>query len=370
MNITDDVLGQTPYTRLLPLGYMVPTFYPTPSGTVQARSGAPQVTLQDPDLQARAQRLLNVLYWTADACKDQQGMDDASTLKVFIAPEFYFRKASADEVSGGGFSRSTSFGAYPERARQELAEALYGAIHDSPLFKDWVIVAGTLCSALPFDLSGRMNLLNTAIMLRGQRAQPDASVPYIFMEKHYISNIDGPDGRDHANLDPTTTYSFRLNPDQHLDNLVYWDGMSVGLEVCLDHSEQVVANAMNLLRQTLGPRAASLELQLVTSCGMSIVQQAVAVADGALVMLVDGYSHVDSGLREPIFQMGRHDAATGSTHAVPATSFQLKALPDGADYRVTYAGGLYTGRQGVWTSTQPLALNATKTQATSAAVSP
>lgn len=351
MNITKEVLGKNKYTSLLPLSYMVPTFYPTPPGAVVPQGGAPRITLSDPDLQMRAQRLVNVLYWTANTFKDQDGMKDEGTLKTFIAPEFYFRKVSDEEVGRGCFLQSTSFGSYPERSRYELAEALYGAIHGSSLFNNWIIVAGSICSVLPGVPDERMNLLNTAIMMRGQRGTMDASVPYILMEKHYISNIDGPPWCNHANLDPSTAYSFHLNPDQELDNLIYWDDMSVGLEVCLDHSEQVVSNAMNLLRETMGPSAGRLDLQLVTSCGMSIVQQAVAVGDGALIMLTDGMSR---GTHEPIFQVGRRDASTGWTQVMDIDNFQFSELPEDASYRVR--DGQYQGRQGVWASKKKLSL--------------
>jgi hypothetical protein len=340
------------YTSLLPFSYMVPTFYPTPPGNVQPMNGAPMVTLTDPDLQARAQRLVNVLFWTAQTYQDQDGMQDGSTLKVFIAPEFYFRKASLAEVSSYGFRLGTSFGSYPESARQELVTVLDTIIRGTPLFKDWTIVAGSICSALPRQRpTDRLNLLNTALMLRGLRDTGDDSARYVMMEKHYISNIDGPPDDAHANLDPTTVYSFHLNPDQHLDNLIYWDDMSVGLEVCLDHSEQVVLNAVNELQRMMGPSAGKLCLQLVTSCGMSIVDEAVAVVDGALVMLTDGMSQVATGLREPRFQVGRFNAGTGAVEAIPSSQFDFTDLPADTSHRVDYARGQYAAkkrRQGVW----------------------
>ena len=359
LTATDYFLDKPRYSSMLPMSYMVPTFLPTASGNVGPRGNAPAILLHDRDLQARAQRLVNVLYWTANTYKNQDGMNDPDTLKVFIAPEFYFRKASTDETRDGQFTSSTSFGSYPERSRYALAEALYGAIQSSPLFKDWVIVAGTICSVLPRMPGERMNLLNTAIMLRGQRNSMDSSVPYALMEKHYISNIDGPDPLLHANLDPTTTYSFRLNPDQHLDNLIFWDGMSVGLEVCLDHSQQVLWNAMNLVGQVLGPKSDKLDLQLVTSCGMDISNQSVAVSNDALVMLTDGMSH-PSNLLEPKFQLGRYDANTGQADLFGPGSFTFEELPQDQDYQVLdYAGGWYVRlgrRQGVWASNSKLPL--------------
>ncbi|MDA8523658.1 hypothetical protein [Acidovorax sp. NCPPB 4044] len=357
---TQDMLqNASGYTAILPLSYMVPTFYPTPPGTVHPSSGAPLIRLDDPDLQARAQRLVNVLYWTASTYQNQDGMSDSRTLKVFIAPEFYFRKASRQETDQARFLRDTTFGSYPEHARYALSEVLYAATQNSPLFRDWVIVAGTVCSVLPMQEPHRLNLLNTAIMLRGSRARPDESVPYILMEKHYISHIDGPPEDWHANLDPSTTYSFQLNPDQHLDNLIYWDRMSVGLEVCLDHAKQVVVNAMNTLGQTLGPQATALDLQLVTSCGMAIVQQAVAVGDGSLIFLTDGMSHLQR-LQEPIFEIGRFNAATNTTTLIDPSAFQFTELPVHDDYRVDYLQGLYSKkglRQGVWAAKSPLPLH-------------
>jgi hypothetical protein len=346
------------YTSMLPLSYMVPTFYPTLPGNVQAVASALMVPLDDPDLQARAQRLVNVLYWTANQYQNHDGMDDPNTLKVFIAPEFYFRKSSAEESRAGGPMQSTSFGSYPDDARYYLAEVLYQVLSTTPLFRDWVIVAGSICSALPTGPGGRMNLLNTTIMLRGQRPVLDASVPYVLMEKRYISNIDGPQMQ--ANRDPTTIYSFRQNPDQSLDNIVFWDGMKVGLEVCLDHGMQVVSNAVNFIDQAVGPGAGTLDLQLVTSCGMSIVDQAVSVADGALIMLTDGMSHQGSGLPEPVFQVGRYNAKTGRTNVLDSDLFSFAELPKNSNYQVPdYAQGRYAAkgrRQGVYTSKSKLAL--------------
>ncbi|UPG95840.1 hypothetical protein [Luteibacter aegosomatissinici] len=349
------------YTSLLPLSYMVPTFYPTSPGIVQPMSGAPRITLADGDLQARAQRLVNVLYWTAEKYQNQDGMQDPGTLKVFIAPEFYFRKASPEEVGASAFEPATSFGSYPESARQDLAQELDRVISGTSLFKDWTIVAGTICSALPDQhVTGRPNLLNTAIMLRGLRDPIDDSARYVLMEKHYISRIDGPPKQWHANRDPTTVYSYNLNPDQFLDNLVYWDGMSVGLEVCLDHDEQVLRNALARLRRALGGPASRLDLQLVTSCGMSITNPAAAVKPGGLVMLTDGMSDMP-GLPEPDFQLGRFDAGKGKVRLVDDSQFDFAALPVDPSYQVLdYAGGLYTGEgrhQGVWAGQSRFALS-------------
>lgn len=331
------------YSKLLFMSYAVPTFYPAQAGAVAAASGAPTLALSDPDLQARAQRFLNVLYWSANQFANKQGMTDSSTLKLFMAPEFYFRKATPQEAASQQFALQTFYGSYPESSRYELAEALYGAIHGQPQFADWTVVSGTICSALPLSPSPtRMDLLNTAIMMRGNRAQMDSSVPYILMEKHYISHIDGPPQAWHANLNPTSVFSFNLNPDQSLDNVIQWDGMTNGLEVCLDHSRAVLVDALVRLGVVLGPSVPRFDLQTVTSCGMDIVLPSVAVKNGGLVPLTDGMSHSVSGYPTPQTRLSRYQNYALNDIQQPA----LVQLPGGANYNVAYPN--YTGQQGVY----------------------
>lgn len=338
--------GAGGYTHLLPMAWMVPTFHATRPGASIPQSGAPLIQLQDPDLQARAQRLVNVLFWTAQNYSNHPGMQDARTLKVFIAPEFYFRKAAKEDAQ-----EPTGFGAYPEHARYMLAEALYGAILDSPLFKDWTIFAGSICSALPQAGSRPRDLLNTGIVMRGARTTSDASVPYVLVDKRYLSNLD--EQAAQRSVDSSIPYAFRQAPGQDLDNLIHWDGMTLGVELGLDHGIQSTVNAMGEVSRVMGPDVPGPALQLVASCGMSIVDQGVAVRAGGLVFLVDGHSSIPRRLAEPRFRIGRFDAATATVAPLGEDRFRLTQLPAGDDYCVDYAQGRYAAagrRQGVWSS--------------------
>lgn len=334
------------YQNLAFMSYAVPTFYPSPPGLVAPASGAPAVNLSDPDLTARAQRFLNVLFWTRQQFADQPWMRDEKTLKLFQAPEFYFRRASPPEVLNRQFDLATFYGSYPANARYELAEALYGAIHGRAEFADWSITAGSICSVLPPDGQPRLDLLNTAILMRGRRGAMDDAVPYGLMEKHYISNIDGPPAIWHANLNPTSVFSFRLNPDQSLDNIIRWDGMLNALEVCLDHAMGVASDAMIRLWSVMGADIPRVDLHMITSCGMDIVQPHVAVRDGGLVALTDGMSHQISDFPTPNSRLGRY-VREGDRFAVfDADLPALSVLPPGADYNVAYPN--YAGQQGVY----------------------
>lgn len=333
------------YQNLAFMSYAVPTFYPSPAGVVQPASGAPAVALSDPDLQARAQRFLNVLFWTQQQFATQPWMADKKTVKFFQAPEFYFRRATPTEIGNQQFAVVNFYGSYPIDARYELAEALYGAIQGRADFEDWVVVAGTICAVvtpvtLPFDL------LNTAIIMRGRRAVADDANPYALMEKHYISNIDGPPQTWHANLNPTSVFSFQLNPDQSLDNIIKWDDMLTGLEVCLDHSVGVLSDAAIRLWSTFGPDIPRVNLQTITSCGMDIIAQHVAVKDGGLVLLTDGMSHALQNYPTPRSRQTRYVRQGNLFTVIDATLPPLTVLPGGADYNVAYPN--YTGQQGVY----------------------
>jgi hypothetical protein len=334
------------------ISYVVPTFFPAIAGAVAATGGAPTINLADADLKARAQRMINVLFWAraaaaaSDSSAIKAALADASTLKVFIAPEFYFRKATpADGASG--FDRTRNFwGSYPEEARYQLAEALYGAIQPQAAFKDWTVVAGTICSFSAEPNPAR--LLNTALVLRGQRSTMDESVPYTLIEKHYFSWIDL-DYRD-ANNDLwnvrrslTSVFSERKNPDFVLDNLIRWDNMLQGVEVCLDHSESVLATGLRLLG-TVFPPAPTVNLQLVTSCGMSLNPLSAGVAEGGLMLLTDGMPTGGGG--PPRAQLARLDG-TQPDGLATTQPYVYQVLPSN-DPNLYVTPSQDARQQGIW----------------------
>ncbi|RDZ29380.1 hypothetical protein DX914_09945 [Lysobacter silvisoli] len=340
--------GRGAYRKLLPFAWMLPTYYAAPPGKPIPMGGAPLVSLPDPDLQARAQRLVNVLYWTAQTQASREGMSDAQILKLFMAPELAFRKGAQAASS----ATDSGFGGYAEDARYRLAEALYDAIGRSPLFQDWLVVAGSLCSAVPAADAAQASLLNTALVLRGARAQRDAAVPYVLLEKRYRPQPGASDSR-RADADQSLGYRYTLDLGQGLDNLVNWDGLTQGFELGLDHAQQTLRNDMNYLGRVLGPNIPAADLQVIASCGMSIVDPSTAVKHGALVALVDGYCSASQDWREPRFQIGRYDEPRGAVAALPAEQFELTELPQHDGYRIDYGLGRYAQlgrRQGVWSA--------------------
>ncbi|KRD34371.1 hypothetical protein ASE35_11730 [Lysobacter sp. Root916] len=335
--------GRGDYSHLLPFAWMLPTYYAAPAGKAIPSCGAPLLQLPDPDLQARAQRLLNVLYWTAQRHANLDGMVDEQTLKVFLAPEFLFRKGTQAATA----ATDAGFGAYPESLRHELAGALYSAINGTPLFKNWLLVAGSLCASL----TQRRGLLNTTFVLRGQRAQMDASPPYVLLEKLYRPRLDDAAAARLADADQSLASRYALDPEQSLDNLIRWDGMMLGVELGLDHGQQTLRNDMNYLGRVLGPEVPGLDLQLIASCGTSIIDPSCAVKDGGLVVLADGHHTASQASIEPRFQIGRYDAQRGVLVPLPSSDIVFSELPRGDDSQIDYMRGRYAQlgrRQGVW----------------------
>lgn len=338
--------GNGGYRYLLPFAWMLPTYYATPPGKPIPANGAPRIDLSDPDLQARAQRLVNVLYWTAQTYAHINGTNDADTLKVFLAPEFLFRKGGHAIVPAA----DTGFGAYDHSTRYELTEALYSAINGTPLFENWLILAGSHCSALS-TAGAQADLLNTTILIRGRRARRDASVPYVLVEQHYRSRLDDSAVARLAGTDQSVAGRYGLNPSQHMDHMIRWDEMTLGVELGLNHGQQALSNELAHLSRALGPNVPRLDLQLVASCGASIIDPSCAVKDGALILLADGHSSAYPATIEPRFQIGRYDAARGIARPLPADALSFSEVPQDDAHRVDYMQGRYAQagcRQGVW----------------------
>ena len=330
-----------PYSKVLFVSYNVPTFFPSDAhaGGVAPQNGAPLVNLADADLCARAQRFLNVLFWAqAQLAAATPDATDSSVLKVFMAPEFYFRKASATDLLANAFDRTRSFwGSYPRGSRQELMDALYQAIGNHASFKDWTVVAGTVCSWAPEDADRIPFLNNTALLLRGPRANLTGA-PYTFLEKHYFSPIDlnlHDPTNDQWNVtrSMTSVFSMQRNPDFVLDNLVEWDDLLQGTEICLDHAYDMVRTGLQLLSQVWDQGVTYCDLQLVTSCGMTIRRTAVGVRPGGLVMLTDGQSNLP--------QMARYTPQVNPNAAeLDYLAFNnVYPLPNDADHRVGNVAG-------------------------------
>jgi hypothetical protein len=217
---------------------------------------------------------------------------DAKRLKIFMAPEFYFRGAQ------GAYSIEKGAKVLP-RLREETKDTEYA---------DWLFVLGSvICTTQQLergkkDGTGKfvpvntlkeesMSLENYALVQKGGYAQSDWVHDY-FLAKEYVSGIDYDytnagkvklHGGDHnwsaieggrpGDPDPLAPQKERAKGGC----IFTMDGITFGLEVCLDHRMKRLVSASD---------KDGVQIQLIPSAGMSIMPD--RCVNDAIVFNVDG----------------------------------------------------------------------------------
>jgi hypothetical protein len=300
------------YTGIQIIGYGSVTSQPTqvlPSTALNA---------YQQDAESRAKTLCQVAEWTRTTFTQKLG--DSRTLKVFIAPEFYFRY-------GGPSKPPAALGnSYPngEQLLPNVVEKVLRPFFATESYADWLIVPGTMFWHKSAADSGTNHptYFNTVLTIRGgagadltpeERAantQP-CQVPTMgglsTNQKRLMSSID------YALTEDRSEWDAALNP-MFAPILGDWDwwrwhtfkvqgaagpsGAPIvfGLEVCLEHMDAGEASGLGVLRtfaqhypsHCSGPVPA-IDVQLVTSCGMSLQPGlGIAAKIGGLAILCDG----------------------------------------------------------------------------------
>jgi len=213
---------------------------------------------------------------------------DASVLKIFMAPEFFFRgphgaynMLSLDGCSNKDTEATGVCNAPILTIMTRLVEEV-----KKDKWADWLFVFGTIVSVPQEDWS-KAQYWNFAPIMRGG---PQGVKQHHIVPKTYVSHIDFLDcdsdkeGKADANItesrchaDPYSNgvkkYALfsesqksslkKLGFDlQENSNIFHSDGIKFGMEVCLDHAKE-------MLRWELGPDV-TVDVHLITSAGMSI----------------------------------------------------------------------------------------------------
>jgi hypothetical protein len=285
------------YNRIQVIGYGSVTSEPT--RVLEANTNSPFRK----DAETRARTLCHVADWTRATFGD--AIEGPDTLKVFVAPEFYFRfggPAHCDEMLRDSYPNG-------DILLHNITEEILRPHFTSPEYADWLIVPGTMFWHKPPQEAGTTHpvYFNTVLVLRGgpgteltpeerMRNQQGCSVPVMASlstnQKQLMSTIDyafGQTGEDHQRWDAG------LNPmfQPILDDWDWWrwhaftvqdvtgpSGRPVvfGLEVCLEHIDSNDApGGLGVLR-TLEQNYSShcpgavpqIDVHVVTSCGMSL----------------------------------------------------------------------------------------------------
>lgn len=264
---------------------------------------------------------------------------DPTILKIFLAPEFYFRGKD------GAFSFVLEEEEESEGECSDICQILTGLedIVADERFVDWLFLFGTVIAseALPVEDTFDWQFYNFAPMYKGfDPAKKSGLVGKNFIvPKRYVSNIDflTPlrhltnktdamellDEKNHT-LDRTLRNPHALGQHRY-DNDVWmrykdellglgytmieygWffmDEISFSVEICLDHlnhralmtyladlvtgSKTLVPSSSNDSIEWVGLPKRQAQISLISSAGMDVEVSSIAVADGGHVFLQDG----------------------------------------------------------------------------------
>lgn len=247
----------------------------------------------------------------------------SSVLKVFLAPEFYFRGPAGayrtDDLIDG---------------RVSCLNRLYDFVTSDTRFDDWLFVFGTVVAASPphtrfspANQSGRWGMYNFAPIVRGG-PQDDCENGMrgcgwlIF--KSYQSTIDFlkfPESELEKDGDDVR-YSQVLHADRYMphryaetpaelkellgdrwvvldkhEKRIDTDGLRIGVEICLDHRKRDLQGQLDAEAKRDGlQHLVPLDMQLIVSAGLQMADGPILTRPGAPTFHVDGRSRSQIGL--------------------------------------------------------------------------
>ena len=297
------------YTHFRYIGLAVPTisfFNQNKIGTMPPGNVATSNLLRgnvdglSEDARSRLERLVQAVR----QARNQVALmaDDNNTLKIFIAPEFFFR---------------------PENKELAYSKEEYLAIKDVLLktftgsnqhnYDNWLIICGTIVwkKSIKNVKKKRVDTVyaNTCIYIRGN--WNNGKVVHGAIEKSRASPIDGlPTGRHGGNF--AVSDDTKLASSEAFKGLIdreYWKkhsfrarGIDIGLEICLEHamfkSKSVPAKdkiyglgygvLKRLINEVKQPQRRHIKLQCITAGGMEIEPTSVVVDNNGYVLRSDG----------------------------------------------------------------------------------
>ncbi|WP_326952803.1 hypothetical protein [Amycolatopsis sp. NBC_01286] len=316
-----------PYTHFRYIAYEVPTATNRTDIAGPTLAGLPPGGLCDaiPDIPVagprgttadwfvRLRRLAAVVHIAQMNVRDT---DDPSTLKVFVAPEFYFRPA--DPATHHTYSTEEYL------ATWDALDRMFHAVR----LKNWLIVPGSVLWHSDTMVHGQRTFYNSVWHMRGGVGTGEARR----IEKRLPSGLDG---IPMAFAVGKTAELQAAYAEKELvrERLFEVDAnTTVGVEICLDH-----AGSVQVLKKTLAERQGDPtdswkrggpSLHVLTAGGMPIVPGSVVARPGGYLLRNDGYA-------DPPLSELRKVTGYRLTSGAPAQAWTDKSIatlePDPAD---------------------------------------
>lgn len=240
------------------------------------------------DSRTRVKRLLGVMI---KARKDIIINNEDTVLKIFMAPEFYFRP-----VTPGAFPHPI---AYSDDEYKAIVSVLEQSLLESKgdsrelLFKNWLVIPGTIF----WTTFGLLHFFNYVAWFHYFTISEGSGNVF---SKYSTSTIDGiPIGQSGHHLRPELQGEAEKRKHLFLIN-----NIQVGLEICLEHSLGILKNVVDHINP---------HLQLITACGMSMKTDKVCARTNGFVLRTDGFRFNTNAPQVEMKKITGNDADGNST---------------------------------------------------------
>jgi hypothetical protein len=239
-----------------------------------------------------AKNRLNWIRQAVDEALNSKGIGDKDTLKIFAAPEFFFRPETSDEE----IKLKLPNRAYSYDARRKIHQFFEHLFRDDNL-KDWLIIPGTVLGHETSD--PQSTTPNRAYVIRGgMPALGQTPILSIHAKFNTPETDEIPKKRLWTGLPAnakwsTTGEQYKLQVStlkQALTNIITVDGVRIGIDLCMDHGCQILFRTCVMMGGDSKPEA--VHLQLLVACGKPATAEAVATVEGGFLLRVDGATKV------------------------------------------------------------------------------
>lgn len=249
-------------------------------------------------------------------------------LKVFVAPEFFFRSRT---------------GAYDLDAYQRVLSGLHAWASDAQ-YEHWVFFFGTIITTFLAE-NGDREILNVALVEKGGGGERKAVIKENLLEGDLLRNAQIKPGSDPNAITFENVVGVKSGDDFYaarnrgnnkelqahgFDGTSIFDlaGVRFAVEICADHM------GGRLIESPTGRFTYHPQLQVITSCGtMGIIDRSVVASQGGYVFLSDGFfADTVNGMRSELGRVttakpSKDDGATIANVVIASATSMAGKLP-------------------------------------------
>jgi hypothetical protein len=257
----------------------------------------------------------NRLNWLREAVKEAatKELGGEETLKIFAAPEFFFRPQKTTSVTHKLYDPNEDKVTEVKKVERfyKFADAqrvyrLFQYLFSDDSLKDWLIIPGTMVSQ---EQNSEVTT-NRAYAVRGGVAGENAILAK--HDKFNTSDVDKiPEASELKLLGPlkknqdkryglqaewavNNPFSALGNPSNTFKLDQYW----FGIDICLDHGYRILRLTTDKWRGGQDHSARGVDLQLLVACGKPANDGAIATVDKGFLLRIEG-----NAAKEPVSQV-------------------------------------------------------------------